>query len=92
MQCLHTPKSLGEKPWRNAEMAELACLSPRHLTRLFKQETGILPHRYVQHIRVALATQLQSKEFFSQEELAYRVGFNSAQQLSRAIKKAMVQM
>ena len=73
-------------PWHKNDMADVACVSPRHLTRLFKQEAGILPHEYLRKIRVGLAQQLNSERRHSQEELAYRVGFNSAQQLRRVMK------
>lgn len=74
------------KPWSNDDMAAIACVSPRHLTRLFKQEAGILPHDYLRKVRVGLAQQLNLERRHSQEELAYRVGFNSAQQLRRATR------
>lgn len=75
------------RPWRNDDMAAIACVSPRHLTRLFKQEAGILPHDYVSKIRLSLAEQLLAKRHYSQDDLAYRVGFSSAQQLRRARSK-----
>ena len=76
--------------WHQKKMADIACVSPRHLTRLFKQEAGILPHEYLRKIRVGLAQQLNLERQHSQEELAYRVGFNSAQQLRRAKKQTLI--
>ena len=73
--------------WAKKDMADIACVSPRHLTRLFKQEAGVLPHEYLRKIRIGLAQQLNLERWHSQEELAYRVGFSSAQQLRRAMKQ-----
>lgn len=74
-------------PWDQAQMAQVACVSERHLTRLFKQETQISPYRYLTHIRLALAQQISQDKKISLDELAYRVGFGSAQQLRRAKNK-----
>jgi transcriptional regulator GlxA family with amidase domain len=41
--------------WSLARMAEVACVTPRHLARLFRQHAGITPHGYLQDVRVALA-------------------------------------
>lgn len=70
--------------WDNTALAQAACVSPRHLTRLFAQEAGILPHDYVRKIRATLARQFAAEAPQSQEVLAQRVGFASAQQLRRA--------
>lgn len=72
------------RDWDNTAMAAVACVSPRHLTRLFAQEAGVLPHEYVRKVRAALAHQFAAEAPQSQEALAQRVGFASAQQLRRA--------
>ena len=43
------------QPWSLAAMAEVACVTPRHLTRLFRDHAGCSPHAYLQDLRVALA-------------------------------------
>lgn len=69
--------------WSLNHMAELACTSPRHLTRLFVEHAGIAPLAYLRRIRLALAqTALQSGHNVTQAaELA---GFSSDTQLRRA--------
>ena len=69
--------------WNLNHMAELACTSPRHLTRLFVEHAGIAPLAYLRRIRLALAqTALQSGHNVTQAaELA---GFSSDTQLRRA--------
>lgn len=41
--------------WSLASMAEVACVTPRHLARLFRQHAGTSPNQYLQDVRVALA-------------------------------------
>ena len=69
--------------WNLSRMAELACTSPRHLTRIFMEHAGIAPLAYLRRIRLALAqTALQSGRNVTQAaELA---GFSSDTQLRRA--------
>jgi len=69
--------------WNLSRMAELACTSPRHVTRLFMEHAGIAPLAYLRRIRLALAqTALQSGRNVTQAaELA---GFSSDTQLRRA--------
>ena len=69
--------------WSLNHMAELACTSPRHLTRLFVEHAGIAPLAYLRRIRLTLAqTALQSGHNVTQAaELA---GFSSDTQLRRA--------
>jgi transcriptional regulator GlxA family with amidase domain len=75
--------SAPAQAWNLDRMAELACTSPRHLTRLFMEHAGIAPLAYLRRIRLALAqTALQSGRNVTQAaELA---GFSSDTQLRRA--------
>ena len=41
--------------WSLGRMAEVACVTPRHLARLFRQHAGVTPHDYLQDLRFALA-------------------------------------
>lgn len=41
--------------WSLASMADVACVTPRHLARLFRQHAGTSPHDYLQDVRLALA-------------------------------------
>ncbi|MDP2008492.1 MAG: DJ-1/PfpI family protein [Rubrivivax sp.] len=44
-----------DKPWSLQAMAEVAHVTPRHLSRLFSQHVGCAPRQYLQAVRVALA-------------------------------------
>ncbi|OYU45066.1 MAG: AraC family transcriptional regulator [Burkholderiales bacterium PBB4] len=71
-----------QKPWSVPHMAEVAHTSPRHLTRLFLEHTGIAPLQYLRRIRLAVAqTALQSGQNVSQA--AETAGFSSDTQLRR---------
>jgi transcriptional regulator GlxA family with amidase domain len=64
-------------------MAQVACTSPRHLTRLFMLHAGIAPLQYLRRIRLAVAqTALQSGRNVTQA--AALAGFGSDTQLRRA--------
>lgn len=69
--------------WNVPRMAELACTSPRHLTRLFVEHGQIAPLQYLRRIRVAVAqTALQSGH--NVHQAAALAGFSSDTQLRRA--------
>lgn len=65
------------------ELAEIASMSPRHLTRLFRQTTGISVHDYATRIRLELARTLLHDPTQTMEAIAIRCGFDSARQFRR---------
>ncbi len=73
--------------WSIADMAQIACTSERHLTRLFREHTGTSLLDYLQRIRVALARELLTQSQLDMERVAERAGFNSSRQLRRVWKK-----
>jgi transcriptional regulator, AraC family with amidase-like domain len=74
--------------WSLAEIARMAHVTPRHLTRLFKQHLGISVRDYLEQLRLALAEQrlLQGS---GMEQAALAAGFSSARQLHRARSRAL---
>ena len=70
--------------WRVSELARKAGASPRHLSRLFSQQSGMSIAAYVSHIRVALAHDLVTGTGLDLERVAERAGFASSRQLRRA--------
>ncbi len=60
-----------------AELAGLVQLSPYHFARLFKQSTGMSPHRYHLQCRIDRAKQLLLERHLSITEVAHAVGFGS---------------
>jgi AraC family transcriptional regulator len=69
-------------------LAALAGLSPFHFSRAFKASTGLSPHAYVLHCRVAEAKRLLSHTSLAVADIALRTGFSSPGQLSARFRAA----
>lgn len=70
--------------WSLTELAHVACISPRHVSRLFMQHTGIGVVDYQQQLRVAKARELLAQRpNMTQEQLAEACGFASARDFRR---------
>ena len=72
------------RAWSNTALAKLAGTSPRHLSRLFREHTGLHVPDYRNRLRVALAHELLGQTQLDIERVAERAGFASARQLRRA--------
>lgn len=80
-------QSLAQDParrWSLPELADVACVSPRHLSRLFMLHTGISVVDYQQRLRMARARELLTQQpALTQEQLAQACGFGSARDFRR---------
>lgn len=65
-------------------LADVAGMSPRHLSRLFRTELGITPAAYVELTRVDLARHLLEDSASPIKAIAYAAGFGSIATLRRA--------
>lgn len=72
------------RDWPLTALANIAIASPRHLSRLFNDHTGMSIPDYLNRLRVALAQQLLSETRLDMERVAERAGFGSSRQLRRA--------
>jgi AraC family transcriptional regulator len=72
-----------------AEMAGAANLSPYHFSRLFRESTGLPPHRYVISRRVERARALISSTDLPFHAVARAVGFSHQQHLTRHFKRVV---
>ena len=70
------------------ELARLAAMSPRNLTRAFRQATGISVQEFRTRLRLELARDLLHDPGMTVEAVAARCGFESARQLRRVWKEA----
>ncbi|NGO64912.1 helix-turn-helix domain-containing protein [Rhizobium daejeonense] len=71
------------RDWSLGDLARLGALSERHLTRLFREHTGLSVTEYVNTMRVALARDLLSQTRLDMESVAERAGFSSTRHLRR---------
>jgi transcriptional regulator GlxA family with amidase domain len=72
------------RAWPLSAAARVVATSPRNLSRLFNQHTGMSVTTYVNRMRVALARQLVMGSRLDIEAVAERCGFQSTRQLRRA--------
>jgi transcriptional regulator GlxA family with amidase domain len=68
------------------ELAAIAGMSTRNLTRLFKQTTGITINQYLTRLRLETAKGLLKDSQNSLAYIASRCGFKTARQLQRILK------
>ncbi|QCB44780.1 helix-turn-helix domain-containing protein [Hydrogenophaga sp. PAMC20947] len=77
--------AVGQQPqadWSVARMAEVACTSPRHLTRLFLTHGAIAPLQYLRRIRLDVA-EAALRSGHNVTQAAQMAGFSSDTQLRR---------
>ena len=65
------------------QLAEIAGMSPRNLTRVFKQTTGITLKAYTTRIKLEVAANLLRNPEYTMDRVAAECGFADARQLRR---------
>jgi transcriptional regulator GlxA family with amidase domain len=65
------------------ELAKIAGLSPRHLSRVFRTATGVTIGRYTMLLRLARARTLSSNPELTQNAIAGEIGYQNGRQLRR---------
>ena len=86
-QLIQTVVSRPEDEWNIEKMTAIANLSRAQLMRLFKQQTGISPHAFVNLIRLRQAAVLLRQTADSVLSVALNVGFQSETHFGKAFKK-----
>ena len=86
-QLIQTVVSRPEDEWNIEKMTAIANLSRAQLMRLFKQQTGISPHAFVNLIRLRQAAVLLRQTADSVLSIALNVGFQSETHFGKAFKK-----
>lgn len=64
-------------PLRLSDLARVACLSPSHLLRSFREAFGMTPHQFIQRRRLLAAHHLLRTSGRSVTEICLQVGFES---------------
>lgn len=68
------------------DLAELVSMSPRNLSRVFKEKTGTTILEYLTLLRLEFAKTMLNNPDFTIEYIASRCGFKTARQLQRILK------
>jgi len=69
--------ALFDRPLALEEMAQVACLSPNHFLRTFKQTFAQTPHQYVTQLRLERARRLLAQTERSITDICFEIGFES---------------
>jgi len=72
---------------RLAELSGLVHMSPYHFARLFKQSTGVSPHRFLVRRRIEQARALLAAETLSIAEIARSVGFRTPSHFTTTFRR-----
>src|ERR1700686_60785 len=70
------------------ELAEVANLSPSHLSRLFKAQTGLSPGENLRKLRMESAGQLVAEGILSIKEILSTVGYKSKNHFVRDFRSS----
>ena len=71
------------------DVAEEVSISPEHLSRVFKKETGFGFSEYLSLVRLQKAEELlKSEKDLSISEVAYHCGFNDSNYFSEKFKRS----
>lgn len=62
-------------------------MSPRNLSRVFKEKTGITVLEYLTNLRIEYAKTMLNNPEYTKDYIASKCGFKSARQLQRILKK-----
>ncbi len=73
--------------WSLPGLADIAHLSERHLSRLFREHVGQSVVDYVNLMRVTLAQELLKQSRLDMESLAHRAGFASSRHMRRVFSQ-----
>ncbi|MET9777483.1 DJ-1/PfpI family protein [Streptomyces sp. NPDC006367] len=84
----HIMRHLAE-PLTVADLAEVAHVSDRQLTRIFKTELGTTPHAYIESARVEAARRQLEATDATLERVASACGFGTVDTLVRAFRRRL---
>ncbi|MEM9338430.1 MAG: AraC family transcriptional regulator [Bacteroidota bacterium] len=79
-------KANVHRPVRVGELADIACLSPIQLYRVFKSEMGLTPVQYHEQLRIKKGIELLQSEA-QVRQVAYRLGYENYETFTRAFKR-----
>ncbi|MFY9554043.1 MAG: helix-turn-helix domain-containing protein [Blastocatellia bacterium] len=71
-----------------AELADVAHLSPSHLSHLFKTHTGVSPGEYLRRLRMEKARHLLATSLLSIKEIMAMAGYNHKSHFVRHFRRS----
>jgi transcriptional regulator GlxA family with amidase domain len=77
-----------DQPYDVQFFADKNCMSSSHFRRLFKQVVGMPPGKFFSEMKINHA-KLLLNSFYSVNEVADKVGFNSVEHFSKTFKKSV---
>ena len=86
-----TKRVLEKEYHQNISLKHLSTLvgiSPYHLNRLFKNETGMTPRQYLESMRMAEAKRMLLSSGLSNADIAFEVGYQSLSSFYSAFKRS----
>jgi AraC family transcriptional regulator len=75
------------KKFTVADMANRACLSKYHFSRVFFLQFGITPAKYVERRRIVMARRLLLSNTLTLTQVSFACGYSSASHFSTAFRK-----
>lgn len=73
--------------WKIEKLAQTIGISPAHLQKLFKVETGISPARFIKQLRLEKAQELLETTFLRVQQIGFEVGITDQSYFNREFKK-----
>jgi transcriptional regulator GlxA family with amidase domain len=70
-----------------SNLADVACMSSRNLSRVFKKETGITVNNYITLLRKEVLANLKTNPELTRKQMAAMCGLSSERQVIRLIKE-----
>lgn len=90
---LHTTRSYIDDNFTKEldldQLAEVACLSPHYLLRLFKQVFRKTPHQYITELRLEYAASLLTSTDLPITQICFEVGYSSLGSFSDLFRRKM---
>lgn len=71
------------------QLAERMAMSPRNFSRLFCQEIGVTPAKFVERIRLEAARNMMLQTNLPVESVAAHCGFNNSEQMRRTFQRLL---
>ena len=76
-----------DKPIEVEELAGLSCVTPEYFSKIFTEQLGVSPIKYIQTKKIQRAQFLLTLNHMPIKEIAYSVGFSDISYFNRVFKK-----